>query len=331
MVSNVRVNDPFYKKSVMRIVRRPSHRQMEIVTGGLSSPVQHSSQEEAWLRSSSHLRADSLPQDFDHRPNSSIEETTLLHSDLDKFPGYLPARAFLNYRSTDAAISTQETIASSQPHESSFRSVMTLPEVSFSSNDASISTAASSFTEASHTDIGYYSALSNPTTVDLPNAQFYPLPMTQSEAAFGNFSYPSPPNTATYRNQMSFNSSPPRRPETEWEWTQDRPRRHSETHAAIGLPSDFAELGAFEHNITAISGYLHDQEFGEGFDYPPVASRDQYNHLHALEGSEHDMGKASIQKIYAEDTAIGRMRGDSFDNEFWETQTNHMAAPLSSL
>ena len=304
---------------------------MQITIGSLSSPVQYSSQEEAWLRSSSHIRSDPLSQDFNHSPSSSIEETTLLHSDLDKFPGYLPARAFPNYRSTDAAISTQETIASSQPHESFFRSVMTLPEASFSSNDASISTAASSFTEASHTDNDYYAALPTPTTMGLPTAQFYWLPMMQSQAAFGNFSCPSPPDTATYHNQMSFNSSPPRRPEAEWEWTQNRPRRHSETDAAIGLPSDFAELGAFEHNVTAISDYLHDQGFGEGFDYPPVASKDQFSHSHALEGGEHDMGKVSIQKFYAEGAAIGRMGGDSFDNEFWESQANHMAAPLSSL
>lgn len=315
----------------MRTDRRPSHRQMEIATGGLSSPVQYFSQEEAWLRSSGHLRSDPLSQDFDHSPSSSIEEETLLNSDLDKFPGYLPARAFPDYHSTDATISTQETIASSQPRESSFRSVMTLPEASFSSNDASISTAASSFTEASHTDIDCYSALPTPTIMGLPTAQFYWLPMMQSQAAFGNFSYPSPPDTATYHNQMSFNSSPPRLPEAQWEWSQNRPRRHSETDAAIGLPSDFAELGAFEHNVTAISDYLHDQGFGEGFDYPPVAFRDQFNHSHALEGVEHDMGKASIPKIYAEDAAIGRMGDDSFDNEFWENQANDMAAPLPSL
>jgi hypothetical protein len=303
---------------------------MQMATGGLSSPVRYSSREEAWLRSSSHIRSDPLPQDFNHSPSSSIEETTLLHSDLGKFPGYLPAGAFLNYRSPDAAASTQETIASSQPHESFFRSVMTLPEASFSSNDASISTAASSFTEASYTDIDCYSALPIPTTMGLPTAQFYSLPMMQSQAAFGNFSCPSPPDTATYHNQMSFNSSPPRRPEAEWEWTRNRPRRHSETDTAIGLPSDFAELGAFEHNITAISDYLHDQRFGEGFDYPLVSSRDQFNHFHALEGDEHDMEKASTQKIYSEDAAIGRRGGDSFDNEFWESQANHMTAPLPS-
>jgi hypothetical protein len=315
----------------MRIDRRASYRQMEIATGGLSSPVQYPSQEGAWLRSSSLLRSDSLPQDFDHSPSSSIQETMLLHSNLGGFPGYLPARAFPNYHSRDAAIFTHGTIASSQPRESSFRSVMASTEGSFSSNDASISTAATSFTEASHTDIGHYSALPTPTTVGLPTAQFYPLPIMQSQAAFGNLFYPSPPDAATNRNQMSFNSSPPRRPEAEWEWTQNRPRRHSETDAAIGLPSDSAELGHFEHNLTAISGYLGDQEFGEGFHFSPVASTDEFKHSHALEGGEHDIRKATTQKIYAEDAAIGRMRGGYFDNDFWETQTNHMAAPLSSL
>jgi hypothetical protein len=272
-----------------------------------------------------------MPQGFDHSPGSSIEETTLLHSDLDKFPGYLPARAFPNYHSTDAAISSQGTIASSQPRESSFRSVMALHEASFSSNDASISTAASSFAENSHTDIGHYYPLPTPTAIGLPTAQFYPLPMMQSQAAFGNFSYPSPPDTATYRNHMSFNSSPPRHPEAEWEWTQYRPRRHSETDAAIGLPSDFAELGAFEHELTAMSGYLDDQEFRKGFDFPSVAFTDELNHSHALEGGEHDIGNATTQKIYAEDAAIGRMRGGNFDNEFWKSQTNLMAAPMSFL
>jgi hypothetical protein len=327
MVNNVRVDDPFCRKSVMNTDRHPSYRQMQIATGGLSSPVQYSSQEEAWLRSSSHIRSDPLPQDFNHSPSSSIEETTLLHSVLSKFPGYLPAGAFPNYRSTDAATSTQETIADSRPHESFFRPVMTLPEASFSSNDASISTAASSFTEASYTDIDCYSALPTPTAMGLPTAQFYSLPMMQSQAVFGNFSYPSPPDTATYHNQISFNSSPPRRPEAEWEWTRNRPRRHSEADAAIGLPSDFAELGAFEHNITGISDYLHNQGFEEDFDYPLAASRDQFDHSHALEGGEHDMGKACTQKIHAE-AAIERIGGDSFDNEFWESQANCMAAPL---
>src|SRR5271163_2092412 len=82
MVSNVRIDDPFRRKSVVRIDRRVSYHQMEIATGGLSSPAQYSSQEGAWLRSSSLLRSDSLPQDFDHSPSSSIEETTLLHSNL---------------------------------------------------------------------------------------------------------------------------------------------------------------------------------------------------------------------------------------------------------
>jgi hypothetical protein len=315
----------------MRIDRRASYRQIEIATGGLSSPVQYSSQEGAWLRSSSLLRSDSFPQDFNHSPSSSIEETTLLRSNIDEFPAYLPARAFPNYHSTDAAIFTQGTITSSQPRESSFRSAMALTEASFSSNDASISTAASSFTQASHTDFGYYSALPTQTTIGLPTAQFYPLPMMQSQAAFGNFSYPSPPDTATYRNQMSFNSLPPRRPEAEWEWTQNRPRRYSETDAAIGLPSDFAELGPFEHDLTATSGYLDDQEFGKGFHFSPATSTDEFNHSHALGGGEHDIGNATTQKIYAEDAAMGRMRGGYFDNEFWKNQTNHMAAPLLSL
>ena len=331
MVSNVRIDDPFRQKSVMKIDRRASYRQMEIATGGLSSPVQYSSQEGAWLRSSSLLRSDSLPQDFDYGPSSSIKETTLLHSNLDEFPGYLPARAFPTYHSTNAAMFTQGTIASSQPRESSFRSAMAPTEASFSSNDASISTAASSFTEASYTDVGHYSALPTPTAVGLPTVQFYPLPMMQSQAAFGNFYYPSPPDAATYRNQMSFNSSPPRRPEAEWEWTQNRPRRHSDTDAAMGLPSDPAELGPFEHDLTAISGYLGDQEFGEGFHFSQVASTDEFNYSHALEGGEHDTGKATTQKPYAEDAAIRRMRGGYFDNEFWKYQTNHMAAPLSSL
>jgi hypothetical protein len=312
----------------MRIDRRASYRQIEIAAGGLSSPVQYPSQEGAWLRSSSLLRSDLLRQDFNRSPSSSMEETTLLHSNIDEFPAYLPARVFPNYHSTDTAIFTQGTTASSQPRESSFRSVMALTEASFSSNDASISTSASSFTEASQTDIGYYSALPTQTTMGLPTAQFYPLPMMQSQAAFGNFSYPSPPDTATYRDQMSFNSSPPRRPEAEWEWTQNRPRRHSETDAAMGLPSDFAELGPFEHDLTTTSGYLDDQEFGEGFHFSPITSTDEFNHSHALGGGEHDIGKATTPKIYAEDAAIGRMRGGYFDNEFWK---NHMAAPLSSF
>src|SRR5579871_2948964 len=203
MVSNVRVDDSFRGTSVMRTDRHPSYRQMQIATGGLSSPVQYSYQEGASLRNSSCIRSDPLSQDFNHSPSSSIEEATLLNSDLGRFAGYLPSRAFPNYRSTDAATPIQETIASSQPHESFFRSVVALPEASFSSNDASISTAASSFTEASYTDIDYCSALPTPTTMGLPTTQLYSLPMMQSQAAFGNFSYPSPPDTATYHSHMS--------------------------------------------------------------------------------------------------------------------------------
>jgi hypothetical protein len=331
MVSNVRIEDPFRRESVMRIDPPASYRQMEIAAGGLSSSVQYSSQEGAWLRSSSLLRSDSMPQDFDHNPSSSIEETTLLPSNLDEFPGYLPAKAFPNYHSRDSAIFTQGTIASNQHRESSFRSVMVPTESSFSSNDASISTAATSFTEASHTDIGRYSALPTPMTVGLPTAQFYPLPLMQYQTAFGNFPYSSPPDAATYRNQMPFNSSPPRRPEAEWEWTQNRPRRHSETNAAIGFPSDSAELGPFEHDLAAISGYLGNQGFGEGFHFSPVAATDEFNYSHALEGGKYDIGKTTTPKIYTENAAIGRMRGGYFDNEFWKTKTNHMAAPLSSL
>jgi hypothetical protein len=331
MVSNARVDDPFRQKSVMGIDRRPSDRQVEIATGSLSSPVQYPSREGAWPRCPSLLRSDSLPQNFDHSPRCSIDETTLLHSDLGQFSGYLPARAFPNYYSTNAAIAAEETIASIQPREPFFQSVMVPLESSFSSNDASISTAASAFTEACLTDIGYYSALPTPATVGLPTAQFYPLPMMHAQTAFGNFPYPSPPQTATYRSQMSFNSSPPRRPEEAWEWTQNRPRRHSETDAVLGFPNDFAELGAFGHNTNTISGYLHDQEFAESLGYPPATSGDEFNHSHALEDGEHDSKKASAEKIYGEGAAIGWRRGDSSDNEFWKTQTNHMVAPLSFL
>jgi hypothetical protein len=328
VVRDVEADDPFRAPSA---TRSNSYRQVQIAADSLSSPPRSSSQARAWLRSSNLRRSESLPQGFDHSPSSSIEDTTLLHTELDEIPAYLPASAFYNHHSLDPAIFTQAFDSSNLRYESSFKSVTALPGTSFSSNDARLPTAAPSFTEVSHTAIDQYHPLPNSASVGFPTDQFYPLPMTQSQAAFKYLSYPSPPHTASYQNQMSFKSSPPRRPESEWEWTQHRPRRHSDTDATMGLPSDFAEFGAFEHDLTAISSYLADQEFGETLELPPIAPANEYASSHTFESDDFENGEVAVEGTGIEDAAVGRMIGSNFEDGFPEEQMNLTTAPLSVI
>jgi hypothetical protein len=330
-VSNIEADDPFSSPSATRSYRRASYRHVEHAASSFSSPAQSLSQAGPWLRNSNLLGSDSLPQDFGYSRSSSTEKNTLINSDLDEIPGYLPASAFPNHHPLDAAMFTQGTRSRNLPRETSFTSVTTLPGASFSSNDASISTAASSFAEASHIAIDHYHSLPTPTIVGFPTAYFYPLPMTQSQAAHHSLSYPSPPQTATYQNQMSFNSSPPRRPEPEWAWAQNRTRRHSDTDATLGVPSDFAGIGAFEHDLTAISSYLDDQDFDEALDLPQIAHANEYADSYTFQGDVFDNLNAPVQGNGVEDATIGAMIGNNFDDDFLEEQMNPTTGPLSIL
>lgn len=266
LVGGVEADDPFRRTSVKGPDRGTSYRRVEIDAGGFSTPLQYSSEATAWLRSSSVFQSGPFPLGFYHSLSSSIEDKTILQADLDEIPAYLPASSFSTGHLLDTAVTRQGARSSNLPCRTSSTSTITLPGSSFSSTDTSISTAASSFTDESHTTTNPYYGIQTITTTGFPVAQFYPLPMPQPQVTFNDLFNISPPHTATYQNEMSFNSSPPRRPEPEWEWTQNRSRRHSDTDATLGLSSDSAEL---EHNLTAISSYLCDQEFVEVPDYQP--------------------------------------------------------------
>jgi hypothetical protein len=331
MVSNVGPDDPFNSQSISRSSRRAGYRTGDVAAGDFSSPPRYSSQAGSWLRSSNLVASASLHQDLNHSPSSSIEDKTLLQPDLDEIPGYLPASSFQNHHPLDPASYAQGTGSTSLPRKTSFTSFTTLPGASFSSNHTSMSTGASSFTEVSHTVNDRYQPLPTPVSAGFPIADFYPLPMMQSQAAFHSLSYPSPPRTATYQNEISFNSSPPRHSEREWEWTLNRARRHSHTDAAGGVPGDFAGIGAFQHELTAISSYLEDQEYIEALDLPQIAHADEHTNSYTIENDEFENGHVFGQINGIEEDAVGPMVGSNFDNDFLEEQMNRTTEPLSFL
>ncbi len=83
--------------------------------------------------------------------------------------------------------------------------------------------------------------------------------MSQMHAHANGYAYPSPPITGTYQDQIPYASSPPRRPEPEFEVAHRRPRRHSDNDIPIGLPSDFMDF----------SPYGDDDEQGDDFSNSP--------------------------------------------------------------
>jgi hypothetical protein len=155
--------------------------------------------------------------------------------------------------------------------------------------------------------------------------------MTQSEAAFHSLSYPSPPRTAIYQNEMSFNSSPPRHSELGWGWLLNRARRCSHTGAAGGVPGDFAGIGAFQHELTAISSYLEAQEYIEALDLPEIAHAEEYTISHFVQNGDFENGHAFSQEQGIEDDAVGPIVGGNFDTDFPEEQMDCTTAPLSFL
>ena len=276
---------------------------MEVAAGGSPSLSQHNSQAGPWL-----------PQDIDYSPNASIERATALPTDPNEIPGYLPASAFSS-------------------HRSSFTSIATNRGTSFSSNDAGPSTLASSFTEASDGVTGNRYARPTPLTTGFPAARFYPLPLTQSQLASGNISYPSPPQTAAYQNQISFMSSPPRRSAPESEWNPDRPRRRSDTDAPFGLPGDFAQLGAFTYGLAAGSRYVGDEEFSDTPELPLIAPDNEYTDSHTLEDEAFEIAEtAGLENIQdVDDMTTGGTIRSSYDIELFEDQTYVTAGSLSVL
>ena len=126
-------------------------------------------------------------------------------------------------------------------------------------------------------------------------------------------------------------SSPLRRSESEWEWTQNRPRRHSDTDAAFGLPDDFAELGAFAYDLSAVSSYLGDQEFVGAPELPPIAASDEFANSHSLEGDVSEDGENAVQGNAVKNAANGRVIQSNFNNGFLGDEANVAPAPLSVL
>ena len=235
-------------------------------------------------------------------------------AELNEVPGYLPASAFSSLHS-------------------SFTSIATQPGTSFSSNDAGLSTLASSFTESSGEVTSNRYPLPTPLSAGFPSAQFYPMPVTQGQGASGTITYPSPPQITAYQNQASFMSSPPRRSEPDLDWNPDRNRRHSDTDANFGLPGDFAQLGAFTYGLAAGSSYVGDNEFGDAPELSPIAPDNDYTNFHTLADEAFEMAEtAGLENV--EDVGDMRSGGvirSEYDIELFEDQTNFTTAPLSVL
>lgn len=185
--------------------------------------------------------------------------------------------------------------------------------------------------QTSHSAFDQSYALPTPTNVGFPTANFYPLPMTQYNEAYCHLSYPSPPQTTTYQNQLSFNSSPPRRSESDWEWNQARGRRYSDSDAAVGLPSDFAGIGAFEHGLTAVSSYLDNQEYPEVLELPQAADENDYADSNAFDCGEYGNRDLPGQGHGLDDAAIVRTSRTNVDHDFSEEELDLKTGPFIDL
>ena len=146
--------------------------------------------------------------------------------------------------------------------------------------------------------------------------------MTQSNGVYHHLSHPSPPQATTYQNQMSFNSSPPRHSDSRWEWSQSRTRRHSDSDAALGLPSDFAGIGSFERDITGISGYLESEEFPEALELSQAADENDYVDANAFIGDEFGNRGVPGQGNGLDDAAMVRTTGTNTDHDFLEEEAD---------
>jgi hypothetical protein len=142
--------------------------------------------------------------------------------------------------------------------------------------------------------------------------------MTQSNQVYHHLSYPSPPQTMTYQNQMSINSSPPRHSDSHWEWSQSRTRRHSESDAALGLPSDFAGIGSVERGLAGLSNHLDNQEFPEALELSQAADENDYVDADAFIGDEFGNGDVPGQGSGLDDAAMVRTIGTNTDHDFLE-------------
>ena len=285
------------------------------------SSSQHSSEAGSWLPRPNVVYPDSLPRELGHSLSSFVGEAELFATDHVDIPGYVAA----------SALSSQH---------SSFRSSIEQPWTSFAANDAGSSTAASSFAEASHPAIGSGSNHAPPTpyTIGFPTDQltdqFHPSSMTQSQAAFHTNLYPPPPREATYQNQMSFMSSPPRPSESNWEWSRDRARRHSDTDATFGLPTGLAHVGAFTYGLPAVSSDLAGENSGKdssgALEFPSTTPEDQFANPHAPIGDESRLGRIALYDD-VEDLANDRTLGNTYNDELLDDRTGSTTAPWSVL
>jgi hypothetical protein len=126
----------------------------------------------------------------------------------------------------------------------------------------------------------------------------------------------------TYQNQMSINSSPPRHSDSHWEWSQSRTRRHSESDAALSLPSDFAGIGNFDRGLAGISNYLDNQEFPRALELSQAADENDYVDANAFTGDEFGNRDAPEQGIGLDDAAMVRTIGINTDHDFLEEEAD---------
>jgi hypothetical protein len=146
--------------------------------------------------------------------------------------------------------------------------------------------------------------------------------MTQLNDVYHHVSYPSQPQTRTYQNQMSINSSPPRHSDSHWEWSQSRTRRHSESDAALGLPGDFAGIGSFERGLAGISNSLDNQEFPETLELSQAADENDYVDTNAFIDDEFGNRDVSGQGNGLDDAAMVRTIDTNTDHDFLEEEAD---------
>jgi hypothetical protein len=128
--------------------------------------------------------------------------------------------------------------------------------------------------------------------------------MTQLNDAYHHVSYPSQPQTRTYPNQMSANSSPVRHSDSYWEWCESRTRRRSESDAALGLPNDFAGIGSFEGGLAGTSNDLDNQEFPEALELSQAADENDYVDTNAFISDEFGNRDVPEQENGLDDVAM---------------------------
>jgi hypothetical protein len=142
--------------------------------------------------------------------------------------------------------------------------------------------------------------------------------MTQLNDVYHHVSYPSQPQTRTYQNQMSINSSPPRHSDSYWEWSESRTRRRSESDAALGLANDFAGIGSFERGLAGASNDLDNQEFAEALELSQATDENDYVDTNAFISDEFGNRDVPGQENGLDDAAMVPTIVTNTDHDFLE-------------